>query len=348
MKNKRIETVPLKDWEKLYQAAQKFFDEACWEYMSDSDIFGVKDPISGEINFCCVMGLAGEHFALAAYLGVEGLDGYLKIAIGEFFGGQIEALNHQKCLMASFEDAEELEKSDKEIIKQLGLKFHGKNSWPLFRDFLPGFLPWFLGANQVKTLTAALEQAVEVAKIFKENRKSLSSPDGKLFLTRELIASGQWTNAWRELPLKKEKDFIVLDEMIEKEKSRCQKIKQSTNSCGEIWEIDYSLAPMPVAKEKSDRPYFPKTLLCADQKSFLVLGVNLIQTVDNKEARNFLLNTIEKTKTKPLSLQVKKPDLYTAMLSVAALLNIELVLVKKLPALNEVQKYLKNFPRLPE
>jgi len=46
--------------------------------------------------------------------------------------------------MASFEDREFLQKQDFQLIKKVGLKFSGPNSWPLFRGYLPGYHPWYL------------------------------------------------------------------------------------------------------------------------------------------------------------------------------------------------------------
>lgn len=79
MKNK---TPSIEEWKQLYEAADEFKKAKCWEWMHDDEIFGVKDPETGEVGYCCIMGHLGEHFAIAAYLGSEGLDGLLQLLSG--------------------------------------------------------------------------------------------------------------------------------------------------------------------------------------------------------------------------------------------------------------------------
>ncbi|MGA9347192.1 MAG: hypothetical protein WBW48_00105 [Anaerolineae bacterium] len=138
------ETAPTTaDWQALYQAALEFKEIEAWTWMYDSDVFGVQNPVSGEIGYCCIMGALGEMFALAVYLGSEGLESYMRIASeppldpSEAF----EELLLQKCLMASFANREELAKEDYQVIKRLGLKFRGRIAWPLFRSYRPAYHP---------------------------------------------------------------------------------------------------------------------------------------------------------------------------------------------------------------
>jgi hypothetical protein len=44
----------LNDWRRLYQAAMSFKEIAPWEWMAETDVFGVQDPERGEIGFVSV------------------------------------------------------------------------------------------------------------------------------------------------------------------------------------------------------------------------------------------------------------------------------------------------------
>ncbi|KJR48077.1 hypothetical protein UF75_1550 [Desulfosporosinus sp. I2] len=88
--------------------------------MYDDDIFGVVDPETGETAYCCIMGNVGENFAVAGYLGPEGLSGILGLFSGEIDPDESESMFIQKCLMCSFEDRSLLEASDLKQIKELG------------------------------------------------------------------------------------------------------------------------------------------------------------------------------------------------------------------------------------
>src|SRR5579883_1296812 len=68
------------DWAPLYQAADALYALKPWEWMTEDQMFAVQDPKSGELGICSIMGMRGEHLAVALYLGGEGLWGYERMA----------------------------------------------------------------------------------------------------------------------------------------------------------------------------------------------------------------------------------------------------------------------------
>jgi hypothetical protein len=199
----------IQEWRDLYNAAIEFKKIDCWNWMWDSDIFGVQNPVTGEIGYCCVMGGVGELFALTVFLDSEGLDGYSKIQSGEFYSFPEDMLNLQKCLTASFEDKKFLQKEDFQLIKKVGLKFSGHNSWPLFRSYRPGYHPWYLTSEEARYLTLCLQQTIGVSLSFKDDSDLLTSPyTENHYLIRvsqkDKIGGLSWEDKWlKPLPLEK-------------------------------------------------------------------------------------------------------------------------------------------------
>ena len=85
-----------------------------------------------------------------------------------------DMIHLQKCLMVSFEDRKFLQKQDFQVINKLGLKFRGRNAWPSFRNYLPGYHPWYVISEEAKYLTIALHQAINVALRFKNDPRMLT------------------------------------------------------------------------------------------------------------------------------------------------------------------------------
>jgi hypothetical protein len=124
-------TPGIREWRRLYESAVRIKEISPWEWMTETDVFGVRSPESGELGFVSVMGLLGEHYAVSLYLGSEGIHGFLDLQeMGPF--ADPGALIQIPQIQASFENREELDKRDREVIKELGLKFRGRNAWPRY------------------------------------------------------------------------------------------------------------------------------------------------------------------------------------------------------------------------
>ena len=332
----------LQDWQKLYEAAMEFKKITSWNWMWDSDIFGVQNPANDEIGYCCIMGRMGEHFALAVYLGTEGLDGYLKIQLGEIPPDDFDVLHLQKCLMASFEDRDFLQKPDLQVIKELGLKFRGPNSWLLFRSYQPGYHPWYLTSEETKYLTLALQQAVEVSLRFKKDQDMLTPLKENHYLVRVPKREGEglrWRDQWlKPPPLEKVK--IVAEPIDE---VRLERIKKIASRQQGVWEIDFFYSPAPV-REKEERPYYPYVFLWADHHSYFILSTHLARPSKYRsEFPEQFLNLMENIEFLPKEILITKEEMSKLLEPITSRLGINLKLVKRLTAIEEAKHSMFDF-----
>jgi len=332
----------IQEWRDLYEAAIQFKKMKCWDWMWDTDIFGVQNPVTGEIGYCCVMGGAGEHFALAVYQGSEGLNGYLTLKSGKNYPSLEDILSLQKLLMASFEDRKILQKEDIQLIKKFDLKFSGPDSWPLFRSYRPGCHPWYLTGEEARYLTLCLWQAIDVALRFKDDPEMLNPPTENRYLVR-VPKKGKtglsWRDVWMEpLPLQKGEIIVEPIDMI-----RLEKIKRRIPYRQGVWEVDYFYYSHAV-KEKEERPFYPYITLWVEQHSGFILSHDLAKPAECiSEFQGQFLKLAENYKTLPQEILVKKEEIFTLLKPIASKLGINLRRVKSLRMLEDAKASMSKF-----
>ena len=332
----------IQEWKDLYDVAIEFKKIECWSWMWDSDIFGVQNPVSGESGYCCIMGKAGEHFALAVYLGTEGLEGYLKVQSGEVSPPSTDVLHLQKCLMVSFEDKRFLQKQDSQVIKTLELKFRGHNSWPLFRNYQPGYHPWYLTSKEAKYLTVVLRQAINVSLRFKNDPEMLTPPMENQYLVRvpRKEKDGlRWRDKWLE-PLPLEKVGIIAKPI---DANRLEEIKRMIPRRQGIWEIDFFYFPQGV-QEKDERPYYPYVILWVEHHSGFILNHHLAKPTNFvSEFPEQFLKLAENIESLPQEILVKREETFNLLKPITSKLGIKLRRIKRLIALEQAQNEFLSF-----
>ncbi len=332
--------VTLGQWRELYKAVIELKKLRPWEWMWDSEIFGVQDPESGEIGYCCVMGRAGEHYALAVYDGTEGLNGYWKVRSGEVGSRSADAMYCQKCLMVSFEDRDYLEQKDRKIIKRLELKFRGDNAWPMFRNWTPGYLPWFITPEEARYILHLIPQVIDVTGRFKEDLTLLIPPVPGQYLVRvpRLGPDGLiWEDEWKE-PARLSEPMAISSDI-----STLEKIQETIPLSSNIWEIDYFYILKPV-RENQERPYFPRMMLCADHGTGMILFFHMAE-ISSRGREEFIeefIGKLENFEALPGKILVKENG-FALLESIAVKLGIAIKKVPDLPVMNEVRVHMEQF-----
>jgi hypothetical protein len=63
----------------LYDLAIQIKRLAPWQWMEETDVFGVAHPETDELGFVSVMGSVGEYEAVAVYVGADGLYDFIDL-----------------------------------------------------------------------------------------------------------------------------------------------------------------------------------------------------------------------------------------------------------------------------
>jgi hypothetical protein len=336
----RKQSPSLEQWRRLYDSADALLKLAPWQWMEDSDLFGVQSPGSGTIGYMCIMGNARTHYAVAAYRGGKGLQSYFDIAEGNI--DSLDAFYTQDCIMLSFEGRNRIEKQDQDIIERLERTYKGMLGTPVFRSYDPGYVPWSISAEDALFFADCIEQTLDVAARYKDNPDILHGENDLEYLVRVPAKNGsdnKWADRYltADLPVKNIPDTTPTNEIL------IRRILKESSREGHTWEVDWFYNPTPV-KEGKGRPYFPAVFVCIDQQTQMALGHQLVTPRDSVPQAYIqgLLSTMLATKQIPERIYVSKSDLENALATSLSELAVELDFMNELPGVVDLRQTMER------
>lgn len=329
-------------WMALYQAAEEYKRHELWKFMTDNQVFGVKDPHRGKTGFCTVIGNAGQMYGLVVYLGLEGLHVLCEMyRRGDDIMQDPDFMYQQDTFVMSFGGREELLPWDLKTIKKLGLKYRGLNAWPSFARHLPGYYPWRLTADEAGFMTEILQQAAIVGERYLQDPDCLPPMQSNWYLIR-IKGSDGWQDQLTEcLPQKPEgnraSDIPVAQRAIE------DILAMNLKRQGE-WEVDCFYGPVYIHESETERPYFAYMLAVMDCRNGMALSMETAAPGNYAEPfMKKVLATMRNVRTVPQKIYYQRDEIFSLFSSVAEKLGIRLSRVKQLNMVSDFRQGLDKY-----
>ncbi len=276
--------------DELYEAAFAYRNTKLWKQLFDSELFAVRFA-DGEIGYCCVMGLAGEHIALAVYVGEEGFQSFRELAFREDDEDEepdISWMFRQSCLQCAFGSRDDL--SEEELSEARGytqshrIRMRGAHAWPNFTKSARYRIPWRLeGEQDERRMTEALRAGVELAEILKKRSKDdiglypVDEETQRLPLLTPLDTG--YALSTTPVPPEWEEEFPEPSPLEAGQVDELLKLrKRGVYDC-ELIRLPGLLEGQADAEEA---PYFPALVLCADAKTGQMLATNAVTDYDTR------------------------------------------------------------------
>jgi len=140
----------------LFQLASELQGLEPWNFLEDQDLILQKDPASGEICYCSIMGALGEVFSVQVYVGAESYRLFRRIARGQHVTSG-EFLGAFRGLSVEFVTAKELTPPDRELLQALSHAPKRGARAPIFRASRPGYHPWYVTEGEARLLIYCLQ-----------------------------------------------------------------------------------------------------------------------------------------------------------------------------------------------
>jgi uncharacterized protein DUF6930 len=326
----------------LYDLAIQVKALAPWQWIEETDVFGVAHPETDELGFVSIMGSVGEYEAVAVYLGAEGFHDFIDFQADQ--SATPERVMEMRHLQAGFSDREYLEKEDRNLIKELGLKFKGRNAWPIFRSYRAGYAPWFVTRTEASMLIHALSQVLDVAVRVRDDPDPIQ-PSGRVekggYWVRAAHREGGeliWEDQVWSIPRpKRESPTVIVD-------TDSLELLKHTPRSGLDLEVDLVLTPARIAKPRQ-RPLSMYVFMIADSNSGFLFGAETMTAEPSLSEMhagipNALVKALLQNQIMPEKLLVRSKFLRGLLRNLTQSLNIELRHADKLPAIDEAVAFL--------
>jgi hypothetical protein len=332
----------LEEWRELFRLAGKIREIAPWNLMDETDVFGVRNPETGELGFVSVMGMEDMHSFIALYRGNKALYDFWDFHDAAAYDLP-EQIMEIPQLQVAFENRDLLDEKDYALIKKLNLKFRGKNAWPKFRSIRSGYLPWYISGDEARFLIYALEQIIDVAGRFEEDEYLLDL-DEDMYLVRIPVKKGNsmvWEDRIMEIP---PPDLESIP--IRVDKGDLETLRNIPHG-DMIFEIDFFIFPAKIG-EKNQRPLLPYMLMVVESKSGMIAGHETFVADPSLEEMwgkvpGVLVHQFSKTRILPGEIRVRSGLLYVLLQPIAEELKFRLRHYDILPGLDEAKQTLFHF-----
>lgn len=335
------------EWGRLLESAMRMKHMAPWEWMNEADVFGVQDPETGDIGFVSVMGALGQHLGVGVYLGAAALAKFLSLhhSPSHILEEYPEMLLEIPQLQVSFEDREELEDWDRQLLRNLNLKFRGRNAWPRFQSFRPGFMPWRLEPEEITFLSLALEQLEQVAPRVQEDRSFLRGTELGMLLIRACPArdgkTGEWEDRYQRIS---PSPFPPVP--LTWDSRHIQKLKRCADR-GDIMELDLFMFPGRIG-QKGQRPQVGYTLLVLHAQSNMIFGAEILSVTESIEhilgrIPGWFLSRLADNGLRPKEIHIQSPRLLDVLQPAFKELGTKIVLKPALKKLRAAKREMFAF-----
>lgn len=340
--------------DQLYDIAFRFRKTKLWKKLYDSQLFAVRHE-DGEIGYCCVMGMLGEHLALAVYSGDAGMDSYRMM--GKDHSMMHEAEMHeiafaQNCAMCSFENKDELRPRELDEVRRYcearQIVLRGRKAYPQFQRFKPHYYPWYLDDATDRTrVREGLEACLEVSRRLEEtDPEELGFTEGAPYERNiPLLEKKDGVYHWSTIPLPEPVSHLYpsAGEWDEMTFAKLRKIKKH----GGEWACDVFMHMQAISDEAGDgesveepknAPFFPYLLLIVDNESGDVLHAQLSSDPEDytEEFAKTMAQAVQ-TNGRPTRILVCNERTQALLQKLAEQLGTQLLMKTHVPLLDEAR-----------
>src|SRR3989304_238307 len=190
-------------WLRIFNLANEIYKRSPWNWMDETDVFGIEIPENSRLYFMSIMGSGGQHYALSAYEGPKAIGGVWELQDNPNNLPPQTILTIPQ-LMLSYESRKNSDKRQLQIIKESGYPAKGLKALPNLLHYIPGYVPSIPEESMLYDMVAVLEQSLDVIDRARHDINFLSPgghPDNVYLIrkARDDKGNSTWHDEYREI-----------------------------------------------------------------------------------------------------------------------------------------------------
>ncbi len=315
----------------LVEAAETLQEIGPWELIEETDLMFLGGQSGEPLSVCSVIGSLGESFAFFAYIGGSSYFEFRdmqeeRTPVREFFA-------RQHSVRVEFDNASELTKPDRDLLRATGFKARRGEFRPVFRTIRPHYSSWYPTEGEAQLLLLSLAGFLA---LFKGEELPDYWVEKGVYPVVEL-KGGDGDNFAISLLRPPEPVLEVPAADIDEE--RLRRILSHNHRRGGALEVDCFHLPGRVGGPK-ERPMWPRAAVVLDAKTGIAFPPDTLDAeVDDWDAAaRVLFEAMESGAPIPNEIAVSNPTLEIALEPMAKALGSKLVRRKRLAKLDEFRE----------
>lgn len=323
----------IEKWKNLYEIATEIKEMKPWEYFWDMDIINLTD----EDAYISILGHGGETYGISVYEGEKGFDKFKMLAAQQELNISPQmAMYMQDNLTLYLGDREELSKKQRDIIKELGYKYRGKNQWLYFMSFKTNYMPYNFDSEEVDRMTVYLSKLKNALNLYFKEKPDIDFEQGYTLC---------YSDKKNRITTKKIDcyDFGFNGIQMADDVDLVNDLKKIPKTLGTL-EIDILPMFITINDKAYDRPANPSMCMIVDKESGMVMSSEM-STPETGVFGNFA-NTVISTFFRyglPKRMNICNSISGALLKKLCGILDIELEFKNYLPALEEAGESMMRF-----
>lgn len=317
-------------WGKLYEVATRIKEKKPWEEFWEMDLIGIQEEEGKKPVFFNILGQKGKDYGIVAYEGYEGLNDFFLLLEKEKLNLSSEyVLFNQNCLAAYWGSRQEMSEEQRQLVKDLGYKYYGKDQWLYFMSHCKGYFPYMLNEEEVGRMTNYLSLLERALECWDQDPVSVDFEHGNIYVYYYDKKQEKWVGKEQTLPFTEyQVSYLeIADEPL------VEALKQAPRGNYRL-EAEISFSNMLDKEKTKGRALNRKMCLIADADNGRMLKADLME--QEAQAEEWLIQYMVDFilgQGAPEEIRVSNGIVAAILEQVCSLAKIKITRVEKLPAI---------------